>query len=423
MLVLDLGVRNALRQWRRNLMLCLAVAVGVGMLVFAAAYINGWLVGAKLRSIADLSGHVQLAAAGYRDDPGADRAFTVPSAAAPALAADPFGDDGVVPAIARIRVPAVLRSEREIRGVELVGTAPERELAFSFLGQARMQGMLLRRSEDDGILLGRALAEALETEPGKRIVLLVTDAQGRSVERGLQVSGLFDTDQEGYEIRFAFVGRAALARLLKVGERVTEISWRLPANDPRDSTDLRGELRTDLGPALTAGSEGIDSLVLSRWQDLDPFAATLLEYAAIAIYIWETILLIALVFGLINTLLASVYERIAEIGLVQALGMGRAAIVLQVVVESQAIVLAGLILGLGLGAGLLWLSADGIDLSRWSQGNDLVGLGRVLYPVLRPADVYITVAMVVVLGLLGSLYPAWRAARIEPLRALTLKEA
>jgi ABC-type lipoprotein release transport system permease subunit len=141
-------------------------------------------------------------------------------------------------------------------------------------------------------------------------------------------------------------------------------------------------------------------------------------FADMAIFIWFLIMMGALVFGLVNTLVTAVMERTREFGMLRAVGMRPWAVVVQVVIESSLIMLAGVVAGLALGGGLVWLLADGIDLSRWSQGVELAGMRSLLVPHLYVADLLLVAGMSLVLGALASLYPAWRAVKIEPLEAL-----
>jgi ABC-type lipoprotein release transport system permease subunit len=129
-------------------------------------------------------------------------------------------------------------------------------------------------------------------------------------------------------------------------------------------------------------------------------------------------MLIALGFGLVNTLVTAVMERVREFGMLRALGMRPAQIVAQVMVESSLIVLLGVALGIAGGAALVFSFADGIDLSRWAAGVEMAGLHSTLVPRLLLRDVAAVTGMALAFGLVGSLYPAWRAVRVQPLDAL-----
>jgi ABC-type lipoprotein release transport system permease subunit len=127
----------------------------------------------------------------------------------------------------------------------------------------------------------------------------------------------------------------------------------------------------------------------------------------------------ALVFGLVNTLITAVMERIKELGMLRAIGMRRSAVAIQVVVESTIIMAAGVLVGVGLGFLLIYWVADGIDLSQWAAGVEMAGMRSLLVPRVNAADVLMISVLSLVMGILASLYPAWRAVKIKPLDAIS----
>ena len=200
------------------------------------------------------------------------------------------------------------------------------------------------------------------------------------------------------------MGRDRLQRLLGKLPLITEISLRVPtqAQQAAWTNALRARL-----PALS----------VKTWRELEPQTASLIDYGSVGIWIWNSILMIALAFGVTNTLIAAVLERTREIGLLHVLGMPRGSIVGQVVLESVFIIVLGLAVGIALGLGFVYWLRAGIDLSNWA-GIDLVGLRSRLMLDMRMGDIANVIAVVLVLGVLGSLYPAWRAVTMEPLDAL-----
>jgi ABC-type lipoprotein release transport system permease subunit len=124
-------------------------------------------------------------------------------------------------------------------------------------------------------------------------------------------------------------------------------------------------------------------------------------------------------FGLVNTLVMAVFERVREIGLMLALGMRPSNILGQIIVESSLLLVFGLILG----NVLAWASVvplqDGIDISAVAQGMEMFGASSVLYPELELKDMITANVVVLVLGFFASLSPAWRASRYEPIEAIT----
>jgi ABC-type antimicrobial peptide transport system permease subunit len=162
----------------------------------------------------------------------------------------------------------------------------------------------------------------------------------------------------------------------------------------------------------------MNGLEVLNWRQLDPQAAAFYEIADVGITIWYVILLLALAFGLINSLITAVLERVREFGMLRALGMRPRVVVAQVVIESVLIVVFALAGGIVVGLGLVALFADGIDLSNYAAGAELAGMRSRLVPHLLLRDVLSLAALAVALAVLASAYPAWRAVRIKPLDAL-----
>lgn len=397
-LLLHLSLRNLFRHRRRNLMLLAAVCVAVTGVTVLNSLIRGFQEDMRESAVENLTGHVKILAPGYRDDPGIARSFE--------LARDwALPEEDVLGWAPRVRVPAVIMSERETRGVQLVGVEPARE-DISFLGDVPVEGERLRGEDDNRILLGRALAEQLETDVGYRLVIITQGADGANREAGFRVAGLYDAEGTGLEKAFVFTGLSYLQSLLDA-PRVTEVSIRL---------EQEREVETrSLVKHLTEVFTGQDVL---RWQELEPQAAAMYAFADMAVFIWFLIMMGALVFGLVNTLVTAVMERTRELGMLRAVGMRPGAVVVQVVLESSLIMMAGVAVGLALGCLVIWWLADGIDLSQWAAGMELAGMRSVLVPRLLVGDLVLVAGLSLALGVLASLYPAWRAVKVKPLEAL-----
>lgn len=399
-LLLALSVRNLMRQRRRNGMLLLAIGVAVACVTLSNSLVRGMQDGMRRSAVESLTGDIKILKPGYRDDPGIDERFDLASGWTPEVPAAELA--GWAP---RLRVPAVIMSERETRGVELVGIEPGRE-DISFVGRVRIEGSRLDGGADNRVLIGKALAEQLETGVGYRLVIITEGADGQSRESGFRVAGVYDADGTGLEKTYVFTGITFMRSLLDT-DGVTEVSIR-----------LKDDSEAALSPVLQGLKDRLGGLDVLPWQALEPQAAAMFVFADAAVYILFVILMGALVFGLMNVLITAVLERIPELGMLRAVGMRPGVVVAQVVLESTLIMLAGICFGLLLGAGLVTLLADGIDLSQWSAGAEVVGMGSVLIPRLSPADVTLVAGMSLGLGFIASLYPAWRAVKINPLEAL-----
>ena len=400
-LLLTLAWRNLWRHKRRTAIMLFALALGIWSMVVMAALIRGSMEQHIKKEILNLNGHVQIHAPEYRDDPAVDHRFTPSAALVQALAQKPM-----VAASARIRVPAVVSSERESAGVMLVGIVPERERGLSFISTAVTSGQYLASTDDPGLLLGRKLAERLETALGRRVVLMSQDANNQIGNRGFRVVGIFDADPKAMETGYVFISLNAAQTMLKIGNSISEI-----AIMARDRNQLEDEVQ-----ALRAAAPELD---VAPWTEVQPLLVLTEKVNNVVLLIWFAVVFAAMAFGLINTLLMAVFERTREFGLFQALGMPPRFIIGQVLIESLMLLMLALVLGnLASWASVASLSG-GIDLSAFSQGLELVGVSPVIYPALAAGDVSAANIIVVVLGILASLYPAWRASRYVPVEAIT----
>ncbi len=401
-LLVTLAWRNLWRHGRRTLMILFAFALGVWSMVVLAAITRGSMEQQLDRSILNLTGHVQIHHPGYRDDPVIEHRMGAPD---DRLAAALAGRD-VSAWAGRVRVPAVIASERESAGVTLIGIEPERETGLSFIPGAVTGGRYLESAEDQGLLLGRKLAERLETGLGRRVVLMSQDTVNQVADRGFRVVGLFDTQPQAMEEAYVFIGRATAQQMLKLGDAISEIALMSPDRDR-------------LGPLLARLRTAAPRLEIEPWTVLEPLLVLTQKITDVILVIWYAIVFAAMSFGLVNTLLMAVFERTREFGLFQALGMPPRHIVGQVLVESLIL----LVLALAFGNGLAWVTvaalAGGIDLSAVAEGMEMIGVAPVIYPAWSAGDLAAANLLVFVLGLAASLYPAWRAARHVPVEAIT----
>ncbi len=401
-----LAWRNLWRNYRRTLIMLAAIAVGVWAMIFLTAMMRGMVDDMVRGSTSTLLGHVQLHHPEYRDDPNIVNSLPPPSAHLRQL----FDQDTIVAWTTRVRVPAVISSERETTGVSLVGIDPEAERPLSFIADSVTEGRYLESTQDRGVILGKRLVDKLETRLGKRVVLMSQDPDNNVVDRGFRVVGVYQSNPAMIEEQFAFIGRATAQKFLNMGDHISEIE--LLGHDYRQAKQLAAPIRQQ----LEAEASGIEVL---SWTEIDRYLGSMLPMMDGFVLIWIVVVFTALSFGLVNTLAMAVFERVREIGLMQALGMKPKAILAQVLFESIFL----LAIGLALGNLTAWLTIlplqSGIDISTVAQGLEMGGMSSMLYPSLQVQDMVLATAVVLGLGMTASLIPAWRAARLDPIKALT----
>jgi ABC-type lipoprotein release transport system permease subunit len=396
-----LAWRNLWRNYRRTLIMLLAIALGVWAMIFMTALMRGMVDDMVRQGIVALPGHVQVHAEAYRDDPSVTHSLPAPGKAL----LEVLNGEQVLAWASRVKVPAMISSEYENRGVVLLGVEPGGELALGFDPDDVVEGRFLSAKDDRGIVIGRKLAERLETRLGKRIVVMSQDPENAIADRGFRIVGIFKAELESREESIVYAGRDVIQAMLGIGTDVSEVA--VLGHDYRSPGTLATNIQ-DAAPGLE---------VLS-WLELDPYLSTMMKVMDGFVLVWMVVIFLALSFGLVNTLMMAIFERVREIGLMRALGMRPSAIVYEILVESLMLLALGLLVGNVLAISTIIPLKSGIDVSVVAEGMEMMGASSMLYPVLQWADVLLANAVVIVLGILTSLLPAWRASQYRPVEAL-----
>jgi ABC-type lipoprotein release transport system permease subunit len=294
-----LAWRNLWRNHRRTLIMLLAITIGVWAMIFMTALMRGMVDQMIEDGINALPGHVQVHHPDFRDDPSIDNSMPQPGPG--------FAQSLARPEVsgwsARVRVPAMISSERDSRGVTLLGVDPSGEVAVGFDPNSIVEGRFLESPDDNGLIIGRKLLERLETDLGKRVVVMSQDPDNNIVDRGFRIVGVFKAKLSTTEEAFVYAGLSTTQALLELDGMVSEIA--VTGKDYRKSENVY-RLVAD------AADEGLEVL---PWTKIDSYLKSMLAVMDGFILVWIIVIFLALSFGLVNTLMMAVFERIREIGL------------------------------------------------------------------------------------------------------------
>ena len=402
---LQLAWRNIWRNKRRTAIILTAVVIGVWSMILLGSLMRGIAVGMIQNGIATLTGHLQIHHKGYRNDPAIENSIPDPKVVVAAL-------QNEMPAgtlwSSRVRVNAVASNARHSAGVTLVGIDPVLEAKISFIGSAMSRGKYIKPDEKNGIVVGEALLDKFETKLGRKLVLMSQDTNREIASRAFRIVGAFKAEMESTEKQFVFVNRSESQKMLKLKNGISEIAIIFP--DKPDNPDAYQALKTAL-PAR--------NFEVHTWRELLPFQMAYLKILDGFMWIWYLVVFVAMGFGIVNTTLMAVFERMREFGLLKALGMKPWWILREVLTESLLLLITGMAIGNFLGFICIYaLSISGIDLSALAAGAEYAGITRVIYPAIAIKDVLLSNFIVLFLGILVSAYPAIKAARFTPVEAL-----
>ena len=303
-------------------------------------------------------------------------------------------------------VNGMVSSTRNATGVKIVGVDPGQEATVTELDSLVSDGMYFTDGTSNPVLIGDKLAEKLKVKVRSKVVLTFQDINGNITAGSFRVAGILKATSTAINERSAFVDRADLNRLLDLGEAVHEIAF----------TTVEGADDEQLADAIQAAFPEEE---VRSWRELSPLLVFMEQWMAAGLQLLIIIIMLALAFGIVNTMLMAVLERVREVGVMIALGMKRSRVFLMIMIETIFLSTAGGPLGLLAGYFTIsWLGTSGIDLSNYSEGLEAIGYESVLYPVLYMSDYIRITAGVLITAMLASVYPAWKAIRMEPVDAI-----
>jgi ABC-type lipoprotein release transport system permease subunit len=396
--------RNVLRYRRRSILTSLSISLGFAMLIFSIGISEG-----SYRRIIDTAaksgaGHVLI------QPPEFDLL-------APQAIPDPKGALKVVRDIqgarpmTRTQALALATTAEGAATLMVMGIDPAAEKEVSLFADALTEGEWLPDTPGriPKALLGADIARRLNVGLGDRVVL-TAQAQGEMSAELVRVHGIFSSGSEEIDAGMVLVHQQVVQALLKQPNAIHQIPILL--DDMAQADAVAQALQKELpGLSVLTWAEALPEI--GDWVAMDRKSAALMF-----------IFLFAIVgLSVLNAVLMSVLERIKEFGVMLAIGMQPRVLFGTVLLEAFILSTVSLLLGGALGWMIVArLQKTGLDLAALS-GMEEMELGGfemagMIYPTLPADRVIAGVFWVLVLTVSGTLYAAWRAARIAPVEAL-----
>ena len=255
-------------------------------------------------------------------------------------------------------------------------------------------------------MIGKKLAEKLAVKLHSKIVLTFQSKSGDLTAGSFRIAGIFRSRNSGFDEMTVFSNFDDLAQLVGTGNELHEIAVIL-----KDGTKCRCSGRRI--------KKQYPILLIQTWKELSPDMGMLNGLFDQIMYIVIGIILLALMFGIINTMLMAVLERQREFGMLMAIGMNKPRVFFMVVLESIMLTCVGIPAGILLTIGTVdILSKHGIDLSAFSQALSSFGFSNVIYPELQ-SSMFLPVSLMTALtAILSGIYPAIKALQFKPAEAI-----
>ena len=404
-LYLRLAWRNIWRHRRRTVIIALAMGLSLGMMMFYDGLMDGFNDAIAGNAVRVLGGNVQVHAEGYREKVDSNPLLPLDDDAAIVNAA--LAQPSVIAASRRIQTGGLVTNSEGAFPMTIIGIEPEAEAPVSLIAEHIVDGRYLEPTDEDSILIGKGLADALGLSVGDRIAMVGSDVHKQNRQRTMTVIGIYDIGIPSMEKATLYISLAEAQSLYGLSGQSTEVQITLE----KVGTESQ---------VVAALSSVLPDYEVESWANTYPELGNAVGRKNIVMDIFSVIIVMIAGIGILNLLMMAIYERTREIGLLGALGLKPAQIATTFILEGVLIGAVGVLVGIGMGLGInISLMQVGMDYSQFAGVTDYMALisGRI-YPTLGVNKLFMRAAIMLIIATLAALIPALIASRREPSEAL-----
>jgi putative ABC transport system permease protein len=402
-ILLKISWRNIWRNPKRSLVMIIAILIGLWAGIFVSSLMFGMIEQRFKTSIEQHISHLQIHNPEFLKDNNVKFGIENWKNLSQELAAD----SEVKAFSGRTRVNGMLATATLTRGITINGIDPVHENLTSRLGNNIREGSYFTDAGRNAILIGKKLADKTRLQERSRLVLTFQNAAGELISASFRVAGIYETSNSMYDEMNVYVKRSDLDGYIGEETIINEIAILCVEADQVNSI-------RDRYKALFPG------LSIRTWAEISPELSYLQEMSQTVLVFILVIILFALAFGLVNTMLMSVFERVYELGMLMAVGMNRRKVFGMIMFETAFLTFLGAAGGMLLGfLSNLVFGKRGINLA--SVGGESMhdyGFPSMVYPNLEPSFYIMLTILVIITAFLTSIYPAVKALRLKPAEAV-----
>jgi len=404
-MIIAVAWRNIWRSKTRSLVILIAICLGLASGIFYMGFYQGMVDQRINTAIKTESSHIQIHNMEYLNNP--DKKFLIANTDSVNQVIKSVS--GVKATSSRIIMNTMIQSPTTASGVKVTGIVPEDEKLVTNLHTRLIEGTYFEEGKRNPIVIGKKLAEKLKVRLKSKVVITLQDMEGNMTGASFKVEGIFETSNTVYDENCVFVRKDDLGRVMAMNANSShEIAVLLDQNDQLDLVDqlLKSDLR---------------SLDVKTWREIMPEVSMVESSFGITMIIFIGIILLALLFGIINTMLMAVLERTKELGMLMAIGMNKIRVFMMILLETVMLSFFGGVCGIVLGWILnLYFGVAGIDLGAWSSAYKSMGFDTLVYTVPSWPISFEIAIMVIVTGIIAAIYPAMKALKLKPAEAVRI---
>lgn len=394
---LKIAWRNIWRTPLRSLIVIGSIVLGIWAGIFVVAFCYGLNKQRTVSSIESAISHIQIHHPEFREN--FESKYSLENSNE--IASTIESEEQVKSFSFRSILFGMINSPVKSNGVQIIGVHEEQEKNVTNLHSKIIDGSYFDVKRKNAVVIGEALAKKLKVRLRSKVVLTFQDKDNNIVSGAFRVCGIFKTQYTKYDETHVFVRNSDLHRLTD-SESYHQLAILCYQLDDVESVAI--SLKKQL-----------NNYEVSDWKQISPELAYADEVMETWLFLIMVIIMLALIFGIVNTMLMAVFERRKELGMLMAIGMNKSKVFILILTETLMLSCVGAPTGMLLGALTVKItSTTGIDLSIVGEGLQSVGLGNIVYPVIDPWFYLFIGVLVFVFTLIAAIYPSKKALKLKP---------
>lgn len=402
-MLIQIAWRNIWRNKARSLIVICSIGLGIWAGIFILAFSWGLYKNNINESVRKQLSHIQIHHPKFEEENDAKYTIKYADTLLTQLQSDPR----IASASLRVISTGMISSPTMASGVKIYGIDPPSESRQISLDKNVRLGNYFETDKKNEILIGEKLADKHKLKLKSKIVLTFTNINSEIIAGAFRVGGIYKSKNTSLDEVIVYVRQDHLRTLLEL--------------KPDEGNEM-AILLTD-GEQLELVKNYVRAIAstdkVEDWKELSPELGMIIESFNLYTYIITGIILLALTFGIINTMLMSVLERIRELGMLMAIGLNKRKIFFMIMLETCFLTLIGSPVGLLAGwITVVTLGKTGINLYMFSEGLASFGFSSIIYPDLDYDKYVIIVTMCLITAIVSAIYPAYKSLQLNPSEAI-----
>ncbi|MCB9222975.1 MAG: ABC transporter permease [Crocinitomicaceae bacterium] len=403
--IIKIAWRNVWRNRLRSFVVFASVMLGVWAGLFTVSLTLGMMDQQKRSIVQTQTSHLKVHSSRYMKD---EKLINhIPDDTLELLENQLKNDSRVVAYTERTIIDGTVNNAHGFANLKIVGIDPEMEKTVTTIYERLDSGTYFSEFKNRPVLVGKSLADDLKLDVGKSLNLNFMDKDTNAVGIGFKVEGVFNSGNGTFDKQQVFVRQNDLNELLQTNHFIHEIA--IICTDIKEAEPVRDEINSKLGGSVEART----------WAQLSPQLAYSDEMMTVAIFIILGIIIFALAFGILNTMLMAVLERKRELGMLLCVGMNKRKVFFMIMIETIFLSFVAAPLGLLLSwITVTYFGSAGINLMDVGDAMYQFGYDALVYPKLYPYVYFMVSTMIIGAAIISSIIPARRALKYNPAEAV-----